>query len=49
MIEATILSSLEKEHKKNYKNAITTIEWDEDIPAYDVVLAEVEKARQYGL
>lgn len=40
---------LYKEHKHRYKNAITTVEWDEDIPHYDIVLAEVEKARLYGI
>jgi uncharacterized protein (UPF0276 family) len=40
---------LYKEHKQKYKNAIITVEWDEDIPSYDVVLAEVEKARLYGI
>jgi uncharacterized protein (UPF0276 family) len=39
---------LYKEHKNRFTQAITTVEWDEEIPHYDVVLAEVEKARLYG-
>nr|BDT27443.1 DUF692 domain-containing protein [Bacteriovorax sp. HI3] len=35
-----------KEHLVHYKEAVTTIEWDENIPSYDVVLAEVSKARK---
>lgn len=38
-----------KKHKKNFPNAMTLIEWDEEIPEYDVVLNEVEKAKLYGV
>lgn len=34
--------------KKKFTNAVTTIEWDEEIPPYDVVLEEVRKARSFG-
>lgn len=40
---------LYKTHFKNFKNALTLIEWDEEIPAYDVVINEMNKAREYGL
>lgn len=36
------------EHVEKFKNAATLIEWDEDIPSYDVVLMELDKARSYG-
>lgn len=37
-----------KKFKDKFSNAITTIEWDEDIPNYDRVLAEVSIARTLG-
>ncbi len=40
---------LYRDFYKKYKNAITLIEWDENIPSYDLVVNEVNKARAYGL
>ncbi len=36
------------EHKDKFKDAVTLVEWDEDIPSYDIVLNELKKARSYG-
>lgn len=35
-------------YKIKYQNAVTLIEWDEDIPNYSTVLNEVNKAKVYG-
>ncbi len=40
--------NLYQKFQKKFNNAITTIEWDEDIPDYDVVLNEVYKAKKLG-
>lgn len=34
-------------HKDHFPDAVTLIEWDEDIPSYEIVLNEVKKARFY--
>ncbi len=34
--------------KGTFPNAMTLIEWDEEIPAFDVVLSEVQKAKMYA-
>jgi uncharacterized protein (UPF0276 family) len=39
--------SLYEKHKSRFSQALTLIEWDEEIPALDVVLGEVYKARKY--
>ncbi len=39
---------LYQKNKEKFKAAITLIEWDEDIPSYDIVLGEVKKAREFG-
>lgn len=37
-----------QKYKKVYSSAVTTIEWDEDLPDYPTVLKEVNKAREYA-
>lgn len=36
------------DHKEKFRNAATLIEWDEEIPSYEIVLQELNKARAYG-
>jgi uncharacterized protein (UPF0276 family) len=39
---------LYQKFKKDFPQAVTLIEWDEEIPAFDVVLSEVQKAKHYA-
>ncbi len=39
---------LYQKYKNKFPAAMTLIEWDEEIPAFDVVLAEVQKAKRYA-
>lgn len=39
---------LYKKQKNKFHNAVTLIEWDEEIPSYSIVLNEVKKAKKYG-
>lgn len=40
--------NLYKRFKKDFSEALTLVEWDEDIPEFEVVLSEVRKAKIYG-
>ena len=39
---------LYQQFKGTFSSAMTLIEWDEEIPAFDVVLSEVQKAKMYA-
>jgi len=39
---------LYQDFKRKFSNAATLIEWDEDIPSFERVLEEVQKAKSYG-
>lgn len=39
---------LYQKFKGDYPEVMTLVEWDEEIPAFDVVLSEVQKARVYA-